>query len=429
MEDRYYIIANLIARDLKGKLSRSEKKVLDAWIAETAENNLLYKQLTNKQNLIEQLKAYNQLSQQDYRAESEQIMKALDLPPTVEMHSTVEKRVPFLKRPWVRYSFAVLILISCAFFYFLNRPVKHTKQSIVYTKPSDIVEVLPNKDEAIITLADGSKISLQSGNDTFSTDQGNFKVSKIKNSLKYELTDKQETSNKPLYNVIATPRGGWLHVELPDGSKAILNSASSITFSVSSSPFKRQVIMTGEVYFEIAQKNPKESFFITALALAKREASAEVKATGTRFVISAYTDVKHKTVTLLDGEITVLSETANILKTPTHIKKLKSGGQQAQIFNNGQISIKEVDTLVCSSWKNGYLCFKQTPTYEVIRQLKNWYNIDSDYDPDKNSECFHSGNVDRNTSIYGIMQAMEQDCQTLHFNFNETNKMIEVSSK
>jgi len=80
MEDRYYIIANLIATDLKGKLSRSEKKVLDEWIAETAENNLLYKQLTNKQNLIEQLKDYNRLSQQDIRAESEQIMKALDLP-------------------------------------------------------------------------------------------------------------------------------------------------------------------------------------------------------------------------------------------------------------------------------------------------------------------------------------------------------------
>jgi hypothetical protein len=147
---------------------------------------------------------------------------------------------------------------------------------------------------------------------------------------------------------------------------------------------------------------------------------------------------------LLDGEVTVSCDnTINISKASfekpdlpdikpnnkSNIKTLKSGGQQAEVSNNGQISVKEVDTLVCSAWKNGKLCFKQTPTHEVIRQLKNWYDVESDYEPDKNSECFHSGSVDQNTSIYGLMKAMEHDCEGLHFNFNATNKKIEVSSK
>ncbi len=55
-----------------------------------------------------------------------------------------------------------------------------------------------------------------------------------------------------VYNIMSTPKARKFHVILPDGTKAWLNSASSIQYPTAFKGNERKVTVTGEVYFEVA---------------------------------------------------------------------------------------------------------------------------------------------------------------------------------
>src|SRR5690606_13534884 len=63
-----------------------------------------------------------------------------------------------------------------------------------------------------------------------------------------------DTDQEPAYNTLTTPKGRQFTLQLPDGSRVWLNAASSIRFPVSFSNKERRVELTGEAYFEVAQK-------------------------------------------------------------------------------------------------------------------------------------------------------------------------------
>src|SRR6185295_5878446 len=54
------------------------------------------------------------------------------------------------------------------------------------------------------------------------------------------------------FNTMTTPKGRQFHVQLPDGTQAWLNAASSITYPTAFNDNKREVAISGEVYFEVA---------------------------------------------------------------------------------------------------------------------------------------------------------------------------------
>ena len=73
----------------------------------------------------------------------------------------------------------------------------------------------------------------------------------------------QENSTMAGYNTISTPRGGRYEVVLSDGTKVWLNAASSLKFPASFNGKIRDVVLTGEGYFEMApliRKGGRERF-------------------------------------------------------------------------------------------------------------------------------------------------------------------------
>src|SRR5205085_5117954 len=98
--------------------------------------------------------------------------------------------------------------------------------------------------KAVLTLADGSSVLLDDSKDGTVADEGNARVIKINGKLNYYTTG--ITSKQVLFNTVSTPYGRQYQVELSDGSKVWLNSASSIRYPTVFTGAERRVELTGE---------------------------------------------------------------------------------------------------------------------------------------------------------------------------------------
>ncbi len=118
-----------------------------------------------------------------------------------------------------------------------------------------------------LLLADGSTIILDSAAIGQLAVQGNMRIIKSSNGqLLYDHFTKNsdDNINSSSYNTMSTPRGGQYKLTLPDGTRVWLNAESSIKYPVVFESNKREVSVTGEVYFEVA-KNPSKPFSVKNL--------------------------------------------------------------------------------------------------------------------------------------------------------------------
>jgi transmembrane sensor len=248
-------------------------------------------------------------------------------------------------------------------------------------------EIAPGHNGAILTLADGSQIVLDSLKDGLVANQHGARVTKnTQGSLVYDRND----GSQPVKNSISTPRGRQFHVVLPDGSGAWLNAASSITFNTAFDD-ERRATVTGEVYFEVI-KDDKHPFIV------ETDNNIAIQVIGTSFNVKAYKDEKNIVATLLTGavKVSVGSSTGKVLKP----------GQQATVSGEQAIQVhNEVDTDKVIAWKNGYFNFEGLKLEEVLKQLERWYNIEATYDSSLANISFY-GELPRNMTLNDVIKAM-----------------------
>lgn len=162
---------------------------------------------------------------------------------------------------------------------------------------------------------------------------------------------------------VEAPAGSRMHIELGDGTKVFLNHGSKLKFPYRFEGDSRKVFLIGEAYFEVAH-NSKIPFIVGTNSM-------EVKATGTAFNISAYTDDLEVETTLVEGKIILYDRKSN-----REIKTLIPG--QCLKYDAGKISysLETGNTLKYTAWKDGKLVFKNDMIEEVAKKLGRWYNIE-----------------------------------------------------
>lgn len=206
---------------------------------------------------------------------------------------------------------------------------------------------------------------------------------------------KREPLTMDAYHTILTPRGGQYEIELPDGSKVWLNSASSLRFPSSFTGTQRNVELTGEGYFEIAG-NPRMPFIVNVKTLTGEEQT--VRVLGTQFNIMAYPEEQRIRTTLLQGGVQISRKEMTATLTP---------GKQA-VFDSAHLHFKltQVDTRQVVAWKNGLFEFDHTDLTTIMRQLARWYDIEVIYrtSPDKTPL---GGSISRNLQLPEVLALLE----------------------
>lgn len=409
-------IPNLIAKHLRGQLSAGEGQELQAWVDKTEGNKRFFEQATNEQWLLADLQQFTAAAPDD-----------------TAFHRTLAEHPPEAKvvglRPWRKYiavaaSVSILILAGA---YLFNR-TQTASPAVAINNAASKADVLPGHDGAILTLADGKTVVLDSAAAGTITEQGNARVVLDNGKLAYTAQKTAGPSNNTVYyNQLATPRGRKFRIVLPDGSNVWINAASTLRYPTQFTGSERRVQITGEAYFEIAH-NPNNPFFVEVGL--PNNTSAEVMVLGTHFNVMAYSMEDAMKTTLLQGRVAIRTlpkgRTADATGPASGATGLTSSdapptmlspGQQALVAGARQAVtvVDDVDLDQVVAWKNGLLSFSRADIKKLMRSVERWYDIDVVYQGDLPPRTF-SGKFSSNARLSELLTIL--DANSIHYTLN-----------
>lgn len=305
----------------------------------------------------------------------------------ISSHRTGSKKYQITKRVLNWTMAACLVAIFAGGVYvFSQKDTSSFPGHKVQDKLAPTVEkpVVPGGNKALLILADGKEITLDSANTGKIAEDEDARIFKLRDGQLACATavSGQKTSG---YNVLSTPRGGQYSITLADGTKVWLNSASSLKWPSAFHGSERVVELTGEGYFEVASKQ--------AMPFKVLVNKSEVTVIGTHFNIMAYADEPQMRTTLLEGSVSVKREKKPVFLLP---------GQQAQVALNGNIRlVRDVDTEQVIAWKNGVFNFTGSDIETTMRQIARWYDVEVKYE--RHIPEHFNGSIPRNASIEKIL--------------------------
>lgn len=221
----------------------------------------------------------------------------------------------------------------------------------------------------MLTLGDGSRITLDSAGIGALAKQGNAMVEKSSaDRIAYHSSESKTAGKAIVYNTLSTPRGGKYQLTLPDGTIVWLNASSSITYPVAFSGDKRKVTVTGESYFEV-HSDPAHPFVVS-------KEDVDITVLGTQFNVNAYEDEEQMRVTLVEGAVKVDKGQVGVVLKPGHQARVTGLGQASP---SSLTQLDHVNISAVTAWKNGSFNFAGKTLPEILRQLSRWYDVDVVY--------------------------------------------------
>lgn len=300
------------------------------------------------------------------------------------------RKVAYLHSSWLRYAAAAVLISGIAAYAWFSYP--HHEKTPVAAAAAANKEIAPGSTGAVLTLADGSQVVLDSLHNGLIATQGGSKVVLGKEGLAYN-TGGAATADVT-YNTMTTPKGRQFQLLLPDGTKVWLNAASSIRYPTFFNGSERKVTISGEAYFEVAG-NDKMPFMV------KVGEAAEVLVLGTHFNINAYTGETSINTTLLEGAVQVLAGSEAAVIRP---------GEQARISAMASAKkmqvVKDIDVNNAIAWKNGYFRFDGMDLPMVMREISRWYDVEVTYKGAIPEKQF-GGELPRSITLQHLLKLIE----------------------
>jgi transmembrane sensor len=294
------------------------------------------------------------------------------------------------------------LLLTVGIRYWVRAPYKAPPAGGTYYSG----DIRPGRNHALLTLASGKVIDLDSNSAPQLTLQSNAKLVKNKAGqwVYHSPLGNSPSDNSPagdsaslVLNTISAPRGGQFSFVLEDGTKVWLNAASSLRFPVAFPGGSREVTLEGEAYFEVAS-NPRSQFLVNASGL-------QVQVLGTHFNINAYADESAIRTTLTEGAVQIIKD---------HTAALLHPGEQASLQPDGTIhTVKDPEVADAAiAWRNGYFSFDADDIQTVMRQISRWYNVDVRYEGPVTKAVF-GGDMERDLTLVQVLQVLEKS--QVHF--------------
>ena len=332
----------------------------------------------------------------------------IQLEQAIRDHDTYEP-IPIFRRYRLGWAAAILLVIGGGGYMFY-----HSHQSVPAAiankrnanSPSG--DVAPGTTKAVLTLADGRQVTIDSAGSGQLAVQGRMTVQNEHGSISYNGNTQLKETPNPLYNTLTTNRGEQSPpLTLSDGTKVWLNALSSIRFPVAFTGNSRDVEITGEVFFETA-KNPSMPFHVTTKGMA-------VEVLGTQFNINAYPGEPDIRTTLLEGSVKIVTDEDGAASHPhdppgSHPRDpsgslILKPGQQARV-QGGINLVKDPDIDQAMAWKRGLFDFNHANLQTVLRQLARWYDIEVKFEGNVPVRSFH-GKITRDLNLSQVIQLLQ----------------------
>jgi len=171
---------------------------------------------------------------------------------------------------------------------------------------------------------------------------------------------------------VEVPAGATETVALPDGSRVVLNSASSLTYrrDLPLLGWDRRVRIDGEAFFEVA--SGEEAFVVTTF-------NARAEVLGTRFNVRARRkgEIPATTVTLAAGALRLFGEEG--ARQPVTL----APGQQSRVSGGGGVPAvpEPADLSVALAWRTGGLAFPSASLGTIFSELERRFAVEIQASP------------------------------------------------
>lgn len=316
------------------------------------------------------------------------------------------KAVPARERRRIWQAAAIVLILAGSTLLFRNYflPSNHQNDT------AQTALITPGKNKAVLTLADGSQITLDDASSGKLASQQGLNVIKAANGqLIYDFSMNGADSQQPAaFNTLYTPKGGQYQVTLPDGTKVWLNSDSKLNFPVAFRGKERRVTLTGEAYFEVShmRNNP---FIVTT-------SNQSIEVLGTHFNVNSYADEQAISTTLLEGSVRV----SNLFTK--NAQTLRPGQQSNLSRHTGDIEVKNVHAEEVIAWKNGYFLFDNQDLPSILRTVSRWYDVEIEFQYTGKYERF-GGTFSRSSGLRDILNNLEE-LGHVHFSIDQRKIIV-----
>ncbi len=235
-------------------------------------------------------------------------------------------------------------------------------------------------------------------------------------SIYTQLVSKTQDSLKEVVNTTSSN----VAVALPDGSKAILEPKSRLSFNQSFTGTIREVYLSGEAFFDV-KKNPEKSFLVYANGLI-------VKVLGTSFRVKAYDEDKQVTVLVKTGRVSVFAhkttqnpdpETEGLVLMPN--QKVVFGKLDERLNR----TLVEKPTLLLSSQELQKFSFNNAPVAQIFTALEKAYGVDIVFDEEVLTNCYLTTSLTNET----LFEKLDIICEGIEASYKVVDAQVLISSK
>ncbi|MGV3585618.1 MAG: FecR family protein [Adhaeribacter sp.] len=180
------------------------------------------------------------------------------------------------------------------------------------------------------------------------------------------FSDQFTRKNKSAIRLVTIQSGPGIrkNISLEDGSRITLNANSQVTYPAHFTPHKREIVLTGEAFFEVA-KDAQRPFVVKTGALL-------TQALGTSFNINYRPGKQNVAIALATGSVKIEK---NKPGNKDQLAILEPGQQLQYSQTDLTYKVSAFDAQEVLSWREGILYFKQANLEEVIQKLESWYGI------------------------------------------------------
>ncbi len=210
---------------------------------------------------------------------------------------------------------------------------------------------------------------------------------------------------------IATERGDYKLVILPDGSTITLNAKSSLKYPKKFTDSIREVTLVGEAFFDIKRDTTKPFIVHTE--------HLKIKVLGTSFNVKSYPKDEKIETTLVTGKVEVIQEKIE------HPIILEPSQRATFDKEKSNLKVDSVNSKNVIAWRNGKLVFDRTPLKQVVSDLNRKYDVDFVIESDALLRYKFTGEFD-NLTIEEVLKFLKLSSS---INYKYVNNKIMLNSE
>ena len=327
------------------------------WLSEPTQEDIIFwnEFLKKHPSKKDEIKEATLIFKLFYSRESQfALSEQYDLWKRIQIESKTSKKDILLRL--IKYA-AILVLV-----FFSGAVSYYFYQSWETKNQFQLVERNPAMDgEAMVILADGSKVSLEKQMSEISYSKNGKQLIINKDTIQQRSGSSSESMN-----TVVVSYGKKSMIVLSDGTKVWLNAGSQLVYPSVFLKDTREVSLIGEAFFDVF-KNPRKPFIVNS-------SDVKIQVLGTRFDVSAYPEDKVIQTVLEEGKIN-LKYTGNGMFKRDYVVEMEPNQMVEfdKVSREANSSVVNVTKYI--SWKEGMLEFDKVVLAKAMKQVERFYNV------------------------------------------------------